>query len=194
MGGRAAYGHREAAPDVNDRPGPAERALIASRDSLYIASVAVTGWPHVQFRGGPTGFLRVIDEATLGYADFRGNRRYIAAGNVTANDRVSLFPVDYARRERPRIFGRARKTCAEDDPDLMARLATPSYPARVESAVLITVSVFDWNCPKHITPRFSEAELVEALAPAGQELARLGAENEPFRRLLERAQPKGAEP
>src|SRR3712207_7015447 len=100
MGSRAAYARRENGPDFNDRLGPTERAFIAARDSFYIASVSETGWPYVQFRGGPPGFLRVLDDRTLGYADFRGNKQYITTGNVIGNDRVSLFLMDYRSEER----------------------------------------------------------------------------------------------
>lgn len=146
-------------PTANDRLTEQESTFIAERDSFYIASVSETGWPYVQFRGGPPGFLRVLDERTLGYADFRGNRQYITTGNVARNDRVSLFLMDYANRRRLKIFGRLAAIDADDDPALAATLAVPDYPARIERAVLITVEAFDWNCPQHITPRFTEAEI-----------------------------------
>lgn len=152
-------------PTANDRLTDQETAFIAERDSFYIASVSETGWPYVQFRGGPPGFLRVLDQRTLGYADFRGNRQYITTGNVARNDRVSLFLMDYANRRRLKIFGRLAATDADDDPALVAKLALADYPAHIERAVLITVEAFDWNCPQHITPRFTEAEIAHVLAP-----------------------------
>lgn len=152
-------------PTANDRLTDQETAFIAERDSFYIASVSETGWPYVQFRGGPRGFLRVLDQRTLGYADFRGNRQYITTGNVARNDRVSLFLMDYANRRRLKIFGRLAATDADDDPALVAKLALADYPAHIERAVLITVEAFDWNCPQHITPRFTEAEIAHVLAP-----------------------------
>jgi predicted pyridoxine 5'-phosphate oxidase superfamily flavin-nucleotide-binding protein len=185
MGSRAAYARRETGPDVNDRLGPDEAAFIAARDSFYIASVSETGWPYVQFRGGPPGFLRVLDEHTLGYADFRGNKQYITTGNVIGNNRVSLFLMDYAHRERLKVLGHMTVTDVKDDPESTAELVVPDYQARVERTIRITVAAFEWNCPQHITPRFTQAELVEALAPIRQEMATLRTENERLRRLLD---------
>ncbi|WP_426955708.1 pyridoxamine 5'-phosphate oxidase family protein [Muricoccus radiodurans] len=180
---RAEEGYAEEAVR-NARLGPAEWQFIGERDGFYIASVSETDWPYVQFRGGPAGFLRVVDGGTLGYADLRGNRQYLTVGNVQANDRVSLFLMDYARRRRLKIFGRMRVVDARDDPALTARLAVPGYGGHVERAVLIDVEAFDWNCPQHITPRFTQAELEEALSPVRAELAALRADNERLRREL----------
>jgi hypothetical protein len=135
-----------------------EAAFIAARDGFYQATVGEDGWPYVQFRGGPPGFLRVLDERTIAYADFRGNMQYISAGNLSGDGRVSLILMDYANRRRLKLFGRARLVDASDDPALVARLEDPGYRARVERAVVISVEAFDWNCPQHITPRFTEAE------------------------------------
>lgn len=168
----------------NHRLGGAEKEFIAARDGFYLASVSETGWPYVQFRGGPTGFLRVIDSGTLGYADFRGNRQYITTGNVLENDRVSLFMMDYAHQQRLKIFGRIRVVDAADDPALGERLVMPRYAGRVERLVLITVEAFDWNCPQHITPRFTEAELEVVLGPVRDEMALLRLENERLRREM----------
>jgi uncharacterized protein len=170
-------------PVRNDRLGEAEAAFIAARDGFYLASVSETGWPYIQYRGGPAGFLRVLDARTLGYADFRGNRQYVTTGNIAGNDRVSLFVMDYARQRRLKIFGRMRVVDASEQPDLAKRLAMTGYPARVERSVLIQVEAFDWNCPQHITPRFTEVEVKEALVPAREEIATLRAENERLRRL-----------
>ncbi len=141
------------------RLSPAEAGFIGERDGFYLASVSETGWPYVQYRGGPAGFLTVLEPALLGFGDFRGNRQYITTGNVTANNRVSLFLMDYAHRQRLKIFGRIRIIDAADDPSLAERLTMPDYSARVERLVLIGVEAFDWNCPQHITPRFTLAEL-----------------------------------
>ncbi|MBS7704744.1 pyridoxamine 5'-phosphate oxidase family protein [Chelatococcus asaccharovorans] len=177
------------------RLGPPEREFIAARDGFYLASVSETGWPYVQYRGGPAGFLRVVDDATLGYADFRGNRQYITTGNVQANDRVSLFLMDYAHRRRLKILGRMRIIDAVDDPPLRDRLAVPGYTDRIERVVLITVEAFDWNCPQHITPRFTEAELRVALEPMRDEMAALRLENKRLRRELRtRAAVPGGDP
>jgi predicted pyridoxine 5'-phosphate oxidase superfamily flavin-nucleotide-binding protein len=181
MGSRGAYARRDAGPDINDRLGPSEAAFIAERDGFYIASGSETGWPYVQFRGGPPGFLRLLDDKTLGYADFRGNRQYITAGNVAANDRVSLFLMDYVHQQRLKIFGRMQVVESAADPELAKDLSNPGYPGRVERAALITVEAFDWNCQQHITPRFTEAELAAALAPLREQMASLRAENDRLR-------------
>ena len=145
----------------NDRLGPAEAGFIGARDSFYMASVGETGWPYVQHRGGPVGFLRVLDETSLGFADFRGNAQYVSAGNLHHDARVSLILMDYAAKQRLKILGRASLVEEADDPALVARLENPNYRARVERAFVITVEAFDWNCPQHITPRFTEAEIVQ---------------------------------
>lgn len=172
----------------NHRLGSAEQEFITARDGFYLASISETGWPYVQFRGGPAGFLRVIDERTLGYADFRGNRQYITTGNVQANDRVSVFLMDYAHQQRLKIFGRMRIIDAADDTALEERLAVPRYAGRVERLVLITVEAFDWNCPQHITPRFTQAELEVVLGPVRDEMAQLRLENERLRREMPSAE------
>lgn len=179
-------------PVRNDRLGPEEAAFIALRDGFYVASVSETGWPYVQFRGGRPGFLRVLDERTLGWADLRGNRQYITTGNVAADDRVSLFLMDYANRRRLKIFGRMTIVHAADDPGAAAALAVPGYPGHVERAVTIALEAFDWNCPQHITPRFTEDELAAALKPMAARLRALEAENETLRK--ERAGRSDTEP
>jgi len=160
-----------------DRLGEAEAAFIAARDGFYQATVSETGWPYVQFRGGPKGFLRVLDERTIAYADFRGNRQYVSAGNVTADDRVSLILVDYPNRRRLKLFGHARLVETDEDPALVEALHDPSYRARPERAVVITVAGFDWNCPQHIPERYTLEELEMQLAPMRAELNRLRTEN-----------------
>ena len=151
-----------------------EREFVGARDGFYLSSVSSTGWPYVQFRGGPPGFVRSPDEHTLAWADFRGNRQYISTGNIAGDERVALFFMDYPNRLRLKVFGRARTVDARDDRDLAAELAVPGYRAVVEQAVVVTVVAFDWNCPQHITPRYSEPELEALLAPmrtSGQEAA-----------------------
>jgi len=149
------------------RLGPAETEFISARDGFYIASVSESGWPYLQFRGGPPGFLRVLDDVTLGYADFRGNGQYITVGNAAANDRVALFLMDYKQRRRLKVLGHIRFVDAGDEPELASRLAVPGYRGRVERAALIRLAAFDWNCARHITPRFTFAEL-ESFAAAGR--------------------------
>ena len=176
-------------PVRNDRIGEAEAAFIAGQDGFYLASVSETGWPYVQYRGGPAGFLRVIDERTLGYAEFRGNRQYVTTGNVAVNDRVSLFLMDYAHRRRLKIFGRLRFVDAAEDPQVAAQLSVADHPGTVERAALITVEAFDWNCPQHITPRFSEDQIQEALAPIEARMRELQQHNERLRAELARLGP-----
>ena len=167
-----------------DRFTAAEAAFIAARDSFYIATVSETGWPYVQHRGGPPGFLRVLDEHTLGFADFRGNRQYLSLGNIQASDRVSLILVDYPGRRRLKLFGHAEVRDLQADPELAERLATPGYRGFAERAFVIELAHFDWNCPQHITPRFTEAELDDALDPVRRRLAALKAENDALRAQL----------
>lgn len=165
MGSRKAYAKADGGPMHHDRLGAAEAGFIAARDSFYMASVGETGWPYIQHRGGPAGFVKVLDEATLGFADYRGNRQYVSVGNLLGDDRVSLFFMDYPNQARLKLLGRARAVAPEDDPGLIARLAMPDYPAKVERGILIAVEAFDWNCSQHITPRFTAAELGAFIEP-----------------------------
>ena len=164
-----------------DRLGPAEAEFIHARDGFYQATVSATGWPYVQFRGGPVGFVEVLDDRTIAYADFRGNRQYLSVGNLADNDRIALILVDYPNRRRLKIWGRAKLVDVADDPALVARLHDPSYRAHPERAVIVTIEAFDWNCPQHIPQRLTLAELQPHLAPLHAEIARLTAENESFR-------------
>ncbi|HEY8084083.1 MAG TPA: pyridoxamine 5'-phosphate oxidase family protein [Methylophilaceae bacterium] len=147
--------------------------FLAERDSFYMASVGKNGdengWPYIQHRGGPKGFLKVLDDKTIGFADFRGNRQYISVGNLNADDRVTLFIMDYPNRQRLKIWARARVVDMETDADMVARLSVPGYPARVERGVILTVEALDWNCPQHITPRFSEEEVRKIVIPLLEE-------------------------
>jgi predicted pyridoxine 5'-phosphate oxidase superfamily flavin-nucleotide-binding protein len=164
------YGSREAnrgfelAPDARNELTAREAAFIAARDSFYQATASESGWPYVQHRGGPAGFLKMLDARTIGYADFRGNVQYLSAGNLGANERVALILMDYANRRRLKIWGRARIVHADDDPGLIAQLELPGYRARVERGIVIHVEAYDWNCPQHITQRFSRAEVDARLA------------------------------
>ncbi len=168
-----------------DRFTDSEASFIGARDSFYMATVSATGWPYVQHRGGPAGFLRVLDDRTLGFADFRGNRQYISVGNLTTDDRAALILVDYPARRRLKILAHVETRALADDPALASRLALPGYRARPERAMLFHLQAFDWNCPQHITPRFTETELTHALAPIRQRLAELEAENMSLRDRLE---------
>ena len=158
-----------------------ERAFIASRDSFYMATVSETDWPYVQHRGGPQGFLKVVDDCTLGFADYRGNRQYISTGNIAANDKVCLFLMDYARRARLKIYAHAENLSLDADPKLTDLLATPGYRAKPERLFRLRLEAFDWNCPQHITPRYTEAEIAVAVEPLRQRLAELEAENAALR-------------
>lgn len=175
MGSRANYAPLDHADDRREVLGEAEIEFIGARDGFYQATVSETGWPYVQFRGGPAGFLKVLDEKTIAYADFRGNVQYISAGNFTGNDRVSIILMDYANRARLKILGRARLVGLDEDSALITKLESASYRARIERAVVITIEGYDWNCPQHITPRYTEAEIFAATAPMRDELATLKA-------------------
>jgi len=147
--------------------GPREWAFLEERDSFYMASVSETGWPYVQHRGGPAGFLRVLDADTIGFADFQGNKQYVSTGNLMNDNRVSLILVDYPNRQRLKILGHARFVGEDGTPEERAalkKLALPDYRARVERGVLINVAAFDWNCPQHITARYTVDEIEAAAA------------------------------
>lgn len=161
MGSRDAYRAVELGATEEVALSPYEVDFISERDSFYQGSVSENGWPYVQHRGGPTGFLKVLGPQTIGYADFSGNRQYISVGNLEGDDRVSLFLMDYPGQRRLKIWGRARLIEEATEPDLVARLESPSYRAPVERGVVITVEAFDWNCPKYITPRFTERQVKE---------------------------------
>lgn len=149
-----------------------EALFIQARDSFYMASVGETGWPYVQHRGGPAGFLKVINENTLGFADYTGNRQYISTGNFRTNDRVSLFLMDYPNKTRLKILGRIEEISLENE-SVLASLADEDYHAKVERGFIIHVEAFDWNCPKYITTRFTEAEVSEYISPIIAENKRL---------------------
>lgn len=161
---RATYGTAHATGGVAaaDALGPDELEFVGQRDSFYLATVSESGWPYVQHRGGPRGFLHALDPRTLGFADVRGNRQLLTAGNVSADPRVSLFLMDYPARARLKILGRATCRDARDEPELAARLGA-GLRQRVERIVTVTVEAFDWNCSQNITPRWT-AEEVEAFA------------------------------
>jgi len=157
-GSRTGYARMDEGDDYNHRLGDREAIFIAARDSFYMASVGETGWPYVQHRGGPAGFLKVLDERTIGFADYAGNRQYVSTGNFRSDNRVALFLMDYPNRRRLKMLGRVR-TVELDEPELLARLEDNDYPAQIERGFIIDVEAFDWNCPQHITPRFTEAQV-----------------------------------
>jgi len=163
---------------------PNEAAFIAQRDSFYMATVSETGWPYVQHRGGPLGFLKVVDGKTLAFGDYRGNRQYISVGNLAADDRAALILMDYAGRVRLKIYAHVKPVQLDADPTLAQRVATPGYKARPERILLLHLVAFDWNCPQHITPRFTETEIAEGMRPLRDRLAELEAENAALRAKL----------
>ena len=165
---QADYGSREHNEQVqeqagpNDRLGPKEAAYIAERDTFYLATCGESGWPYVQHRGGPKGFLRVLSDSQLGYADFRGNLQLISVGNVSVDDRCSLILMDYPHRKRLKILGHMHvHEAADASPELLAQVQLDGYRGRIERVVVIDVAAFDWNCPQHITRRYTEDEFLE---------------------------------
>jgi predicted pyridoxine 5'-phosphate oxidase superfamily flavin-nucleotide-binding protein len=161
------------------------RDYLAERDSFYLASVSETGWPYVQFRGGPAGFLTVLAQDTVGWADFRGNLQYISTGNLRSDDRVALIVMDYPNRQRLKIYGHATIHEADKVPELVAQLTPQRYDAVIERAVLIQVEAFDWNCQQHITPRYTLDEIHRQTSAMRHRLAAAEAENAELRHLLE---------
>ncbi len=137
--------------------------FIGERDSFYLGTASADGQPYIQHRGGPKGFLKVLDEKTLAFADFKGNRQYITAGNLSENDKAYIFLMDYANRRRIKIWGRARVVV--DDPELLERLADAGYEAVPEQAVVFEIEAWDVNCPQHITPRYTEQEMASIVGP-----------------------------
>jgi len=156
-GSRAQYRRLAEQGGSGDTLGLMEREFIAARDSFYMASVTADGWPYIQHRGGPKGFLRVLDERTLAFADFAGNKQYITTGNLETNDRVALFLMDYPEQARLKIIGHAR--WAEGDAALDAKVRMEGYKAKVERVMVVEVVGFDWNCSQHITPRWTREEI-----------------------------------
>jgi predicted pyridoxine 5'-phosphate oxidase superfamily flavin-nucleotide-binding protein len=161
-GSRESYARAAAAPDVPAELGlgAGEAAFLRARDSFYLASVSETGWPYLQHRGGPPGFLRVLNVRTIGWAEFRGNRQYITTGNVASDERVALFLMDYPARRRLKLLGRMQIVEAADRPDL-AKALDPGT-GRVEAWALVRVEAFDWNCSQYITPRYTAEQFVAA--------------------------------
>ena len=173
-GSAGAYDKRLAA-GFPDRITPDLGAFIGELDTAFLATVSAAGAPYIQHRGGPKGFIKVLDDKTLGFADYAGNRQYITISNLADNDRAYLFLLDFARRRRIKLWGRAR--VVEDDPALTAKLFDEGYRARPERVILFTIEAWDVNCSQHITARFSEPEIAEATAMLRERMATLEAEN-----------------
>jgi uncharacterized protein len=159
-----------------DRLGETEAKFISERDSFYMASVSSNGWPYVQHRGGPEGFVKVVDERTIAFPDFRGNRQLISTGNLAGGGRVALIMVDYPSRTRLKVLGYARVVAVADDPSLANRLGVDALGRKVERLVTIDVVAFDWNCPAYITPRYTVGQIEELVAPLKRRIVELEAE------------------
>jgi predicted pyridoxine 5'-phosphate oxidase superfamily flavin-nucleotide-binding protein len=153
-----------------------EKEYIEARDSFYMATISENGWPYVQHRGGPAGFIKVLDAHTIGFADLKGNRQYISVGNLNANARISLILMDYPNRRRLKLWGTTRIIHEAEEPELMKRLEMPGFAGRVERGILINIEATGWNCPKYITPRFSEAEVDSVLQALREENKQLRAQ------------------
>ncbi|WP_204103665.1 MULTISPECIES: pyridoxamine 5'-phosphate oxidase family protein [Spirulina sp. CCY15215] len=162
-GSREMYARMEESDPENNTIIPKLETFIQARDSFYLGTRNENGWPYIQFRGGPVGFLKVLDEKTLGFADFSGNCQYLTIGNLSVDDRIFLFLMDYANRRRLKIWGRAKVIF--DDPETINKLAIPEYNAEVKRGFLIQVEAWDWNCPQHIPHKYSETEVTEIIAP-----------------------------
>lgn len=191
-GSRRQYARLEASDSPSGRLGPEESAFIADRDTFYMATLGSTGWPYVQHRGGPKGFLKVIDEGTIAFADFLGNKQYISTGNLLSDNRAALILMDYPRQLRLKILGRVEifeGDQAHTD-DWIAKLRDPQYKATVERVYVIRIEAFDWNCQQHIIPRYTAEEIREALAPAEKRMHELEQENEKLRQELSRVSKK----
>jgi uncharacterized protein len=188
-GSRRQYARLTESAGVPDSLSPREAEFIAERDSFYMASISASGWPYIQHRGGPQGFLKVVDPHMLAFADFLGNKQYISTGNLMTNDRVALFLMNYPEQTRLKILGHVEILEGDAATGWIARLSDPRYKAAVERVFLIRVEAYDWNCPQHITRRYSEEEIAEALQPVERKLRELERENESLR--LELAKHRG---
>ncbi len=183
LGSRDSYHRMEEGHGWSSTVTPELAQFMGERDSFYLATASADGQPYIQHRGGPPGFLRVLDESTLAFADFGGNRQYISAGNLSENDQVSIFLMDYPNRRRVKIWGRAR--VIENDDALMKEVADEAYAAKPERVIVIKVDAWDVNCPQHITPRYSESELEPRVRGLMERVAELEAEVETLRRELD---------
>jgi uncharacterized protein len=169
-GTRAPYQKMESKDEFRTKLTWQEKSYIKNRDSFYMSSVGENGWPYMQFRGGPKGFLKVIDTNVLTYADFQGNGQYISTGNINATKKTVLFLMDYTQQQRLKIWAEAEVMHAADYPEFLEKLEMPDYKATVERIFIFKVHAFDWNCPQHITPRYTKEEIEKGLVKLDQEL------------------------
>jgi predicted pyridoxine 5'-phosphate oxidase superfamily flavin-nucleotide-binding protein len=188
---RQQYARLEKLTTSPDRLGPEESEFIAERDSFYLASVGETGWPYIQHRGGPKGFVKVIDERTIAFADFSGNKQFISAGNLMTDNRAALILVDYPGQARLKILGRTEILEGEHAKEWIERVRDPGYKAVIERIFVIRVEAFDWNCRQHITPRFTVDQIQEALEPIEKRMQELEQDNERLRDELARMSARG---
>lgn len=158
------YGRQKPGDGAPDELTAAEMAFVSMRESFYMATISETGWPYMQHRGGPQGFVKILGPQTIGIADYRGNRQYLSLGNLAGNDRASLFFMDYMGRRRLKVLARARIAELDQEPELIKQLTDPGFDEILERGLIFEVEAFDWNCPKYITPRFTEAELQMIMA------------------------------
>lgn len=185
-GSRRQYAKVDASDSSPARLSPQESEFISERDTFYMATLGSTGWPYVQHRGGPKGFLKLIDERTIAFADFRGNKQYISTGNLMTDNRVALILVDYPRQLRLKILGRVEIFEGEQAREWIEKVRDPTYKAFTERVYVIRIEAFDWNCQQHIVPRYTEEEIREAVAPAENRMHELERENEKLREELSR--------
>ena len=160
-GSAEAYGRLTPGDGTPDGLTAIEAGFISLRDSFYMATIGETGWPYLQHRGGPTGFVKVLGPRMIGIADYRGNRQYVSVGNIAGDNRASLFFMDYPNRRRLKMQTHTRVVDLQSEPELIAGLTDPAYGAKIERGLIFEIEAFDWNCPQHITPRFTETELAE---------------------------------
>jgi uncharacterized protein len=193
-GSRRQYARLEDSGASPARLGPQESEFISERDTFYMATLGSTGWPYVQHRGGRKGFLKVIDDRTIAFADFRGNRQYISTGNLITDNRVGLILVDYPRQLRLKILGRAEVFEGEQAREWIEKARDPEYQAFTERVYVIRIEAFDWNCQQHIVPRYTEEEIREAVAPAENRMHELEKENGRLRDELSRLGKKNGNP
>lgn len=191
---RRQYARIDGAEPSPSRLGPDESEFIGERDTFYMATLGSTGWPYVQHRGGPKGFLKVIDEQTIAFADFRGNKQYISTGNLMTDNRVALILVDYPRQLRLKILGRAEIFEGSEAREWLERVRDRDYKAFTERVYVIHVEAFDWNCQQHIVPRYTEGEIREAVAPAETRMQELENENAKLREEISRVRKMNANP
>jgi len=175
FGSRKNYVRMEQNPAPTKLPEEA-KGFIEKSDIFYQATVGTNGWPYVQHRGGPKGMLKVLSDNQIGYADFRGNKQYLSVGNIQSNNKVSLIIMDYPSKARLKIWAQAHIVTKADDPKLIEQLQNPEYKTPVERGIILTIEAFDWNCPQHIKPRFTEQEIAEWFEPHQQKIIELEAE------------------